>query len=280
MNNRIYDIINRIPETTNLWGGSHKIPWNDPDFSARILREHLSQDHNLASRKQQYIEAQTAWISSALLGGTPATILDLGCGPGLYSHLMAGDDHTYYGIDFSPASIEYAVSNYRVPGRIEFSLGDVVEADYPANHDLVTMLYGELNVFSPAQCRRILTKAYDALAPGGRLLIERQRTHMVRGAGEGPATWTRAESGGLFSNNPYVCLTENRWFDVEGVSLQCFHVLEQDSTEVVTYRSTTKAWTGSEMEGLLIEAGFTDIRHHEDWPVPDDSLTAMSALKK
>jgi len=33
------------------WEEGEKIPWHDPDFSRRMLREHLSQTHDLASRR-------------------------------------------------------------------------------------------------------------------------------------------------------------------------------------------------------------------------------------
>ncbi|MCJ2165951.1 MULTISPECIES: class I SAM-dependent methyltransferase [unclassified Pseudodesulfovibrio] len=267
------------PDARALWDGMYKIPWNDPAFSGRILAEHLSQDHHLASRKLDVIESQVAWINANVLTGVSASILDLGCGPGLYSRCLAGVSHRYVGLDFSPASIDHARQEFGVPGRCEFRLGDVVEADLGGPFDLVMMLYGELNVFSPDQCRRILVKAFEALAPGGRLLVERQRVHAVQAVGQGVNTWTRAESGGLFAEAPYVCLTENHWFQEEGVSLQCFQVWVKGQDAPVLYRSTTKAWTASEMEGLFRSAGFIDVVHHSDWPVPDQGLALVSGRK-
>ena len=84
MKDRFSDIPGKRPAADTLWDGAHKIPWNDPAFSRRILREHLSQDHHLASRKAQVIRDQVAWIRRAFLSGGPRSILDLGCGPGLY----------------------------------------------------------------------------------------------------------------------------------------------------------------------------------------------------
>ncbi|BDQ33763.1 class I SAM-dependent methyltransferase [Pseudodesulfovibrio portus] len=279
MTNPLFDTVRHTPDAASLWDGSHKIPWNDPAFSARILREHLSQDHHLASRKSSVIEAQCAWIASRCLSGGPASILDLGCGPGLYSRLLAGDANYYIGLDFSPASIGYAQDTFGAPGKAEFRLADVAEADFGGPFELAMMLYGELNVFPPEVCQRILAKAHAALAPGGRLLIERQRFGAVRKSGQEPRSRTRADNGGLFSDRAYVCLTENHWFDAESVALQCFHVLAQGDAEPVTYRSTTRAWTGDEMEGLLRQAGFADVAHHDDWPVPDNGLALVSATK-
>lgn len=57
-----------------------KIPWDEPAFSQRMLENHLSQDHDWASRRLTVIEQQVTWITRQLPAG--ARILDLGCGPG------------------------------------------------------------------------------------------------------------------------------------------------------------------------------------------------------
>ncbi|QJB55449.1 class I SAM-dependent methyltransferase [Pseudodesulfovibrio sp. zrk46] len=279
MNKNIFDTLTTTPRPDNLWDGSHKIPWNDPAFSQRILKEHLSQDHNLASRKAEFISRQVEWIHSRCLTGDNMSILDLGCGPGLYAASLAGDAHRYQGIDFSPASIEYATHQFG-SNCCSFRLGDVTTTEFGGPYDLTMMLYGELNVFSPDNCKAILRRAWKSLNPGGRLLVEFQNPDAIRGLGQSPNSWTRAEEGGLFSDEPYVSLTENHWFEEQGVTLQCFHVLVSGAAKPVTYRSTTKAWSREEMKRLLDETGFTEVRFHEDWPLPDDSLMLVSGLKK
>ena len=277
MKDRFSDIPGSRPAADTLWNGAHKIPWNVPDFSKRILREHLSQDHHLASRKAQVIRDQVAWLRNAFLTGGPRSVLDLGCGPGLYATGLARGGNRYLGIDFSPASVEYARTHSGVDGQCEFRLGNVLDADFGGPHDLVMMLYGELNVFSPDDCRRILSKAFAALSPGGTLLVEPQHPDAVRRVGEGPRTWTRADRGGLFADEPYRCLTENFWYQEQGVALQCFRVVT-DRGETV-HRSTTKAWTRGELAGLLAGAGFGGVVFHDDWPVPDKDLMALSARR-
>ena len=41
------DIVNRV-KTPEPWSEGDNIPWNDPEFSKRMLQEHLTQDHELA----------------------------------------------------------------------------------------------------------------------------------------------------------------------------------------------------------------------------------------
>ena len=90
------------------WHGVTRLPWGEAAFSRRMLREHLSQAHDGASRRSETIERQTRWIHEHVLDGAPRRVLDLGCGPGLYTRLLAALGHTCTGIDIGPASIDYA----------------------------------------------------------------------------------------------------------------------------------------------------------------------------
>src|SRR5512133_3667932 len=102
----LLDIVQR--ERPEPWAEGDNIPWNEPGFSQRMLKEHLSQTHDAASRRTEIIERHVVFIHGEVLGGPPGRVLDLGCGPGLYANRLARLGHTVYGIDFSPASIEYA----------------------------------------------------------------------------------------------------------------------------------------------------------------------------
>ena len=46
--------------TAPNWLPTAQIPWDDADFSRRMLAEHLSQDHALASRRTEWIDRQAA----------------------------------------------------------------------------------------------------------------------------------------------------------------------------------------------------------------------------
>ena len=104
---KLIDIVHRQAKP-EPWAEGEKIPWHDPDFSQRMLEEHLSQEHDLASRRLATIDRHVAWIHGTVLSERPVSILDLGCGPGLYTNRLAGLGHTCLGIDFAPASIAYA----------------------------------------------------------------------------------------------------------------------------------------------------------------------------
>jgi SAM-dependent methyltransferase len=147
------------------WSEGEKIPWNEPGFSQRMLLEHLSQDHDAASRRIETVERHVAWIHQSILSDQPTKILDLGCGPGLYSSRLAKLGHACVGIDFSPASIAYAQECAQVDKlQCIYDQQDIRVADYGQGYGLVMLIFGELNVFRPTDARFILEKAHRALA--------------------------------------------------------------------------------------------------------------------
>ncbi|WP_147820345.1 class I SAM-dependent methyltransferase [Salidesulfovibrio onnuriiensis] len=271
----IFDI---TPPQDNFWDGAYKIPWNEPGFSARMLEIHLSQETDLASRKLETIKKQAKWLKDNALRDEVSRILDLGCGPGLYADHFARDRHIYRGIDFSPASIAHARKQTGFPALCEFSEGDVTTTDFGEGYDLAMMIYGELNVFSPDQCRDILARAHAALNTGGTLALELHTVDAVKAAGTAPASWHKADSG-LFSPRPYICLQENHWNGEHAVAVQYFHVLDAANGSAATMRSTTKAWSDDELEALLSAAGFRDMRFREDWPKAGEHFRLLTAIK-
>ena len=262
----------------NLWNGDYKIPWDDPEFSRRMLVEHLAQGHDMASRRAAWIDRQVAWIHDELLEGQPASILDLGCGPGLYSHRLAMRGHRCRGIDFGPASIEYARQHNPDPARCDFVLGDIREVALSGPYLLAMILFGELNVFSPAEAAAILRKAWASLEPQGRLIVEVQSPEAVERVGRGEPSEQQADSG-LFSERPHHCRTENRWLAEPQVAVQTFTVTESDGAATRVYRSTTQAWPDDRLVELLETAGFDEVSRRAEWPCNTDGLTLWVAAR-
>jgi len=255
----------------NLWGGAYKIPWDDPDFSRRMLQEHLSQDHDLASRRVEWIDRQVAWIHDELLAGRPSRILDLGCGPGLYSHRLTQRGHQCRGIDFGPASIAYAQQHNPDPQRCEFALGDVRRGAFGGPYDLALFLFGEFNVFSPDEASTILRHIAASLRPDGCLAVEMQTPTAVAQIGDAAPSEQQVDRG-LFADGPYHCRTQNLWLAAQQVAVQVFQVAEAGDRPPRTYRSTTQAWSDDALHALVAQAGFQHFQRRPDWPCNTTSL--------
>lgn len=147
---KLSDLIARKPPVP--WSDASKLPWNDSEFSDRMLHEHLTQEHGRASRRFNVIDRQVAWVHDAVLGGRPSRVLDLGCGPGLYTTRLAGLGHSCVGIDFSPAAVEYAqaqAEHMNLP--CEYRLRDLRSGPFGTGFNAALLLFGELNTFPPKE---------------------------------------------------------------------------------------------------------------------------------
>ena len=258
MAHTLLDIVDRVlqPEP---WSEGDNIPWNDPGFSERMLAEHLSQEHDLASRRAETIDQQVEWIVSRVLRSRPARVLDLACGPGLYASRLARQGCEYVGIDFSPASIRHA---QEIAGRdglsCTFRHADMRDGEFGEGFDLVMMIYGQFNVFQRDRGLQILENAHMALKPGGLLLLEIQSLEQIQKGGEAGPSWYTAPSG-LFSAEPPLVLQENFWDQEAAASTSRFSIIDAATGSVSTWALSNEAYTESAIQDALDSVGFEDI---------------------
>ena len=242
------------------WAEGERIPWDDPAFSERILQEHLAQDHDAASRPQTLIKKHVDWIHRQLLRGKTGKILDLGCGPGLYTARLAKLGHTCTGIDFAPASIHYA--NQNAPAGCQYLLSDIRSADFGSEYDLVIYIFGALDLVRPDDARPILEKAHRSLKPGGILLLEASSLDAVDQIGNQPAMWYPTESG-IFSGKPHLCLMETFWDEQQKTATERFYIIDTATDLVTHHAASTQAYEEQELEDLLESAGYGQITFYD-----------------
>jgi ubiquinone/menaquinone biosynthesis C-methylase UbiE len=161
--------------------------------------------------------------------------------------------HACRGIDFSPASIDYAVKT--APEGCTYTLGDIREIDFGSGYDLAMFIFGEFNVFRPRDARLILQKSFAALQPGGKILLEVQTFNAVYEMGNQPATWYSAENE-LFADDPHLCLMESFWDDDQQVTIERYYVVDAASGGVRRYASATQAYHEKELMAMLTKTGF------------------------
>lgn len=239
------------------------IPWNDPGFSRRMLKEHLNQDHDLASRRSSVIDAHVRWIHETILRGAPGRILELGCGPGLYTSRLASLGHACTGIDFSPASIEYAREEAGKQGLdCTYTLGDLRTAEHGDGYDLVMFIFGDINTLPRKDARLVFEKIHASLKSGGAILLEPILETVIENIGVAQPSWYACgEGGGLFSDEPHIVLQKHFWFGDERNTTIVFYVVGADGA-VARHANTFRAYSESEYRELLDSCGFGDVRFH------------------
>lgn len=251
---------NRLPrpfiETDNL-------PWHEPAFSKRALREQLDQDHDSGTRSESTVEKQIPFIAQQLRLSPGETVLDLACGPGVYAKHLSSSGYSLVGIDLSPAAIEYARA-LSIP-NCEFILGDVRSVHYPESVDGAMLIYGILNTFSPADAQLVLEKISRSLKPSGRLIMElcnRSLLYSGETASASVQGWWCSDRGDLWSDGPYVALKERFYYPRERVEVTRYFIIPQDSAEIEEYTETCVNYDLTDITEKLHRAGLQMVEIH------------------
>lgn len=256
----------RRPPQPQAWCNGGNLPWNDPAFSARMLREHLDESHSAASRTSAERALQLPWLWSQLGLHAGSRVLDLTCGPGLYAVALAAQGCTVTGVDFSPASIRHArelAARAGVTAHCTFIESDVRTVQLEAEaYDAVLFLYGQLAVFSRQEASDLLQRATTSLRSGGALCIELLDQEKVD---KTHSTWWFTDDSGLWGDAPFLNLGERFWDAEAALSMERFYTLHLDTGALDEVLLCDQSYAVAEMTAQLHAAGCASVEVHPAW---------------
>ncbi len=100
-------------------------------------------------------------------------VLDLACGHGRHSLRMSELGLEVTGVDMNAGFIKIAKElAVKRNLEIEFTLGDILELNYPSNFDAVILLYNSFGFFNKLDGEILINRISKSLKIGGRLLID------------------------------------------------------------------------------------------------------------
>lgn len=248
--------------------------WVDEHISTQLLQVHLNQNIELASRKESTITKTISWILNKV-DGSQLTILDLGCGPGLYTEKLANHGHQVTGVDFSARSIEYAnASAQKKKLNICYRQQDYLTLTEENQYDLIMMIFTDFGVLSPEQRTRLLAKIHKALKPGGTFILDVLNNNAsIKELGK--RDWEMAESG-FWRPEPYLALSESFYYENEDVTLNQHIVIAEDG-EYEIYRFWVHTFSHSDMNRIFVRAGFNAVNCY-DKVIPDSELCSSDSV--
>ena len=251
------DHLRKLAERPPLFEPGEPLFWNDPHISARMLEAHLDPDTEAASRPPEAIDRTVEWLGPKLELQSGDSLLDLGCGPGLYSTRFARRGVQVTGVDYSRRSLDYAISQAQAEGLpIEYLYQDYVTIDaaqYAGRFKAAVLIYGDICVLDDAARDRVLANVHTMLAPGGLFAFDvTTPTHRDRYGP--PRDWT-ASMGGFWKPGPYLELEQLLDYPEAQVYLRRSLVIEENG-DLSDYRLWYHAYTAESMEPVLRRAGF------------------------
>ena len=233
--------------------------WHAPYIARQMLQYHLGESHDIASRRPEIINNIINWISEKLNLSDGMHLLDLGCGPGLYTSRFAERGLHVTGVDYSQNSINYAQeqdnnSTYICQDYTSLKLAD-------NQFDVVMMIYGDLCVLSDAERDGLLSKINRWLKPDGAFVFD-VTTPQVHAYLKDHKSWSVAPDGGFWKPTPYMVLEQGFMYD-DDVTLEQFILIQDDGAQTV-YRNWYRDYTPETLSHMLKNNGYNQVETYAD----------------
>jgi len=228
--------------------------WDDPHISAQMLGFHLNPDIDAASRKPEAIDRSVKWLIETLTLKTGDSVLDLGCGPGLYASRFAQAGLQVTGVDYSHCSIEYATRYANENNlNITYRYQNYLELNDENQYDMAFLIYGDFCPLNPEQRATLLHNIYHALKPNGKFVLDVSTRECRRKHGN-KNRWYAAESG-FWKPDPHLVLEEGFDYLEQSIWLDQYTVLEADG-KVSVYRNWFQDYTPETITEELSQGSF------------------------
>ena len=237
--------------------------WDDPYISQQMLKAHLDPQTDAASRKLETIDSSVAWIISQLNLVPGCKILDLGCGPGLYTIRFSRRGCRVTGIDFSPNSIDCARLQARQEGLdIDYVCQDYLTLDYDGVFDAVSLIYYDLGVLAEAERNQLLERVARALKPGGFFIFD-VVTEFCRSEAKMHRNWDLCLSKGFWRPGPYLELFQT-WDYPEAQAYLDQYLILEESGKLSAYNIWEHYFSKGKLYKELTRAGFARMHFWSD----------------
>jgi SAM-dependent methyltransferase len=250
-----------IPRLPTAFDAAAELDWGDPVMSRRLLREHLDQRHDGASRRIPAIERHVARLAR-LIAPPPGRVLDAACGPGLYAVRLARLGWDVVGVDTGEPVLRHARVLAREAGvAAEFHRADLRTFEGQGDFDAVLLVYFILEAFPRREQTAVLRRLAAALRPGGRLVAElRVRPDQPPGR---ITAWDVVPRS-LVSDRPHLLLTDTL-YDERRRTFVLREIGILDDGSVAVQQTTGQLVTLAEVPALFARAGLRVRAVHDGW---------------
>jgi len=253
-----------IPPLPSPFDPTAELDWGAAVYGRRLLREHLDQSHDSASRRTKVITTHVRRLRR-LLPEPPARVLDAGCGPGFYALRVAALGHDVVGVDVDRAALRHAralARERRAGGRLAFRTADLRELDLgAARFDAALLIYYVLENFPRRQQPRVLRRLRRVLKPGGRLIAElRLRPDRPPGRSD----WWDIVPDSLLSDRPHLLLGDSV-YDTRRNSFVMREVAVFDDGTTAVLQTSGWLCPLASIPTLFARAGFRVDAIHDGW---------------
>lgn len=249
----MYENIFKSLEHPVLYKETEVAFWDDEHISKQMLKNHIDPENDGASRKLVFIEKSVNWIKGIVPPNEYQTLLDIGCGPGIYAEKFTQAGYFVTGVDFSKRSINYAKkSAQEKEANIDYLYQNYLNLNLDKCFDFATMIYCDYGALSDKNRQKILCNVYQHLKPGGKFLLDVFSMTAYNDFKE-QQTWEFHRNGGFWRKNEYIALNRYSKFS-ESVTLDQIAIISNDI--ITNYYLWNSYFTKENLIKEISESGF------------------------
>ncbi|NLW33783.1 MAG: class I SAM-dependent methyltransferase [Fibrobacter sp.] len=228
--------------------------WTDEHISKNMLELHLNPRIDAASRNHALITESANWMISKFNLTRGKKVLDLGCGPGLYSSIIAETGANVTGVDISKRSLDYARKKVNEKSlKVNYINESYLEWKTEEKFDFVYLIYLDFHALKTDQRKSLLANIKTYLKDGGLFLFDIPTIHNFKKIEE-MTNCVFHKKGGFFSPNPHFEFEILYKYEEEGLTFRRHIVIEEKHTYNI--EMWHKYFTDKEIENELKKAGF------------------------
>jgi SAM-dependent methyltransferase len=175
------------------------LPW---EMLAERFPHYQTEAGFLGLRSLAQVEADVDWLAKHLAPAPGAAILDIGCGPGLYSNRLAAHGYQVTGIDIAQAFLDHAQAEAQAQGVADnctYRQLSMFDMAYETEFETVLLIQSIASRLDLTELQTLLTKIHAALKPAGHFLAEFQVTSSEFASNEATIT----ESISFLAHSPW-----------------------------------------------------------------------------
>jgi predicted TPR repeat methyltransferase len=244
-----------------LFQNSVESIWTDEHMSKTLLEAQLDESNNAGSRKPENRKIIVEWMNKQIKPFSK--IIDLGCGPGLYSYDLGKFGHSVLGIDFNKASYEYARDNKTIKNITEYKHVNYIKDEITGKFNLAMIIFCDFSALIPDTQVILLEKIRNILEDDGIFVFDVFGLSVMETIQE-EKSWYLSEGNDFWSNDPYFLNTEIKKFPDNNTIGTRHYLISQKTGKIKEFILWDQYYSENSIRKFMENNGFEVIEINKD----------------
>ena len=243
----------------NIFQKGNMTLYSNEYIAKNVIQKHLDPTINSGTKRIEVVKESIEWICKTTANN--GSILDVGCGPGIYSKELSLKGYEVTGIDISCYNIEFAIRHFQNESNpVVYICADITAIELKKKYDTILVLYALYSFFNRSERLCILRKLYMALKDDGKLIIEVFRPEHYKEREES-TDWEYITSGGFWKQGEYLELNAFYRYDEQNTVLIQAAAIDNN---IAVWNSWIKMFDFESLCNEITSIGIEKVKFYDD----------------